>query len=451
MSAATNDRAVGAVLGMAAGDALGAPYEFKPPFPDDFVPAFTGGGAFGWEPGEWTDDTSMAVPILHALAAGERLEDEVTLDGIVAAWIDWAATAPDVGSQTRAVLARTPSPTAAAAREAAREIHEGHGRSAGNGSLMRTAPVGLAYLGAHDEPALAAAARAVSDLTHFEADAGDACVLWSLAIRHAILTGELDVRRGIAFLPTDRRSVWSDRLDVAERSRPRNFTKNGWVVEALQGAWSAITHIEVPSELPARHLQLALEEAVRGGRDADTVAAIAGGMLGARWGSSAIPSQWKRKLHGWPGLRTRDLTHLAFFAANVGRTDRQGWPTTERMHSPYATFVQHPHDEGVWLGGLAALDDLPAGIDAVVSLCRTGTGQTDREQVEMWLVNQPGSRATRTSNSCSSTRRTPSRRCAQRECGCSCTAIRVRAAPRASARSTPHGTSASRSSERLAR
>ena len=65
--------------------------------------------------------------------------------------------------------------------------HEITGRTAGNGSLMRTAPLALAYL--DDEAALVEAARAVSELTHFDAEAGDACVLWSLAIRHAILTG----------------------------------------------------------------------------------------------------------------------------------------------------------------------------------------------------------------------------------------------------------------------
>ena len=60
---------------------------------------------------------------------------------------------------------------------------------------MRTAPVALAYL--DDEAALVEAARAVSELTHYDPEAGDACVLWCLAIRHAILTGELDARIGL--------------------------------------------------------------------------------------------------------------------------------------------------------------------------------------------------------------------------------------------------------------
>ena len=69
--AAAIDRAVGAVVASAAGDALGAPYEFGPPNPE--APCqLEGGGGFGWEPGEWTDDTQMALAVLTVLAAGRR-------------------------------------------------------------------------------------------------------------------------------------------------------------------------------------------------------------------------------------------------------------------------------------------------------------------------------------------------------------------------------------------
>jgi hypothetical protein len=78
-------------------------------------------------------------------------------------------------------------------------------------------------------------------------------------------------------------------------------------------------------------------------------------------------------------------------AANGGLGDGTGWPAVDRVR-PFGprVLVPHPHDEGVLLGSLAALDDLPAGVDAVVSLCRVGRRQTDREQVEFWLVDQPG-------------------------------------------------------------
>ena len=93
-----------------------------------------------------------------------------------------------------------------------------------------------------------------------------------------------------------------------KQSQPSDFTNNGWVVEALQGAWSAITTTPIPQDDPATgvfradHLRLALDAAVRGGDDTDTVAAIAGGLLGAVYGASAVPAEWRRVLHGWPGL-----------------------------------------------------------------------------------------------------------------------------------------------------
>ncbi|WP_168914784.1 ADP-ribosylglycohydrolase family protein [Microcella flavibacter] len=392
---AQTDRAVGVLLGLAAGDALGAHYEFGPPLPDDAEVGMIGGGGFGWAPGEWTDDTSMAVPIARAAARGADLRDEAVLDEIVAAWTEWAQTAADVGIQTRQVLTavRSAGVTAAAARKASRTLHERTGRSAGNGSLMRTAPVALAYL--DDELGAAEAARTLSALTHWDDDAGDACVLWTLAMRHAVLTGELDARVGLATLPVERRDRWAALLDEAEQREPRDFDRNGWVVQALQGAWSSIhraQQADPATSMPGAALRDGLERAVRGGRDTDTVAAIAGGLLGAAHGASAVPSEWRLMLHGWPGLRAADLVELATLALNGGEPDSSGWPTGRRMD--YAGFphrsglVAHPHDDGVLLG---AINDLgSAEVDAVVSLCRVGTEQRrDGDHVEVWLIDDP--------------------------------------------------------------
>ncbi|HSP74675.1 MAG TPA: ADP-ribosylglycohydrolase family protein [Cryobacterium sp.] len=449
LTSAQLDRAAGVLLGMACGDALGAGYEFGPPLASDAAVTMKGGGGFNWAPGEWTDDTSMAVPIVNAIAAGHDLRDERVLDEIVAAWVLWARTAPDVGNQLRAVLSRT-EPTASAVRVVARAHHDRHGQSGGNGSLMRTAPVALAYL---DDPvALAGVARTISSLTHFETDAGDACVLWCLAIRHAVLEGTLDVRVGLDALPADRRALWEARIVVAEAGVPADFSRNGWVVEALQAAWSAIIQPRsapggasgagTVSATPAGHLQDALEIAVRGGRDTDTVAAIAGGLLGARYGASSVPAAWRRIVHGWPGgLRADELVRRGVLAARAdgGRvrrdsalTDRRDqdcspdlassdrrdpavldrrsrkdrvattWPTAD--HLAYATsgdlsaFVRHPHDDGVWLGAIGILGDLPPEIDAVVSLCRVGRTQVpgrirSENRVAVWLIDEPAEKA----------------------------------------------------------
>ncbi len=110
---------------------------------------------------------------------------------VVARW-HWWADRQDVGNQTRSVLTGGRRGTdARTAREVSAVLHARTGHTAGNGSLMRTAPVALAT---STTSGLVEAARAVCALTHFDPEAGEACVLWCLAIRHAVLTGEFDVR-----------------------------------------------------------------------------------------------------------------------------------------------------------------------------------------------------------------------------------------------------------------
>ncbi len=147
LTVAQKDRACGVLLATAAGDALGAPYEFQPARGPELPVEMVGGGSFGWEPGEWTDDTSMAVAIAEVAATGADLRDAAVHDAVVRRWVSWAKTAKDVGIQTRTVLSRVDdADPAASARDYARGQFEQGVRSAGNGSLMRTAPVALAYL-----------------------------------------------------------------------------------------------------------------------------------------------------------------------------------------------------------------------------------------------------------------------------------------------------------------
>ncbi|MGZ6832984.1 MAG: ADP-ribosylglycohydrolase family protein [Mycobacteriaceae bacterium] len=395
LTTAQLERACGVLLGTAAGDALGAAYEFGPPRGPKLDVAMVGGGSFGWEPGEWTDDTSMAIAIAEVAATGADLRQEQALDAVVERWYEWSQHAKDVGVQTRSVLSRAGrhGVSAQTAHAESVALHQRTGRTAGNGSLMRTAPVALAYL--DDEGALVQAARAVSELTHYDPEAGDACVLWCCAIRHAIFTGELDARIGLQHIDTARRDLWASRMEVAEASQPSDFTNNGWVVEALQAAWSAIATTPVPQDDPATgvfradHLRRALEAAVRGGGDTDTVAAIAGGLLGAAYGASAVPADWRRVLHGWPGLRTRDLVDLGSQIFRRGKPD-----TFDFSYSGYETGIvaRHPYDDAIWLGGISALRSLPDGVDAVVSLCRIGNADLPAraEQIDVRLIDRQG-------------------------------------------------------------
>src|ERR1700758_342002 len=106
LTTAQLDRACGVLLGTAAGDALGAPYEFGPPRGPELQVAMVGGGSFGWEPGEWTDDSSMAIAIAEIAATGADLRQKQALDAIVTRWYEWSQDATDVGVQTRSVLSQ---------------------------------------------------------------------------------------------------------------------------------------------------------------------------------------------------------------------------------------------------------------------------------------------------------------------------------------------------------
>lgn len=382
------DRAVGAMVGMAIGDALGSQYEFGPPHPDDFAPEF-GVGAFGHGIGEWTDDTSMALPILEAVARGESLRDEAVLGWIVGEWDEWAKTAKDVGTQTRQVLDRLDGiHTEQAARAAAKANHESTGRSAGNGSLMRTAPVALAYLEDGRERRLVEAAARVAQLTHWESSNIEACALWCLFVRQAIRTGDFDAwEQRLFIVDPDRDLDGSTLIDLDLHGHPRDYReKNGWVVKAFQSAHVAIRG--------ASDFRQAIHRAIQGGGDTDTVAAITGALAGAKWGVSGIPLTWQRKVHGWPGYDVNDLARLAILAVRRGESDRQGWPAGDSVLNPqfrHTAPVRHPYDAGVWLGSQSALTMLPDPVDAVVSLGRLGAKEVPAgvESIRVWLIDKP--------------------------------------------------------------
>lgn len=315
------DRAAGALIGAACGDALGVPYEFGRPLGEDEVPEMRGGGLGPYAPGEYSDDTQMQVVIAQVAASGLPLDSEQAQCGIAEGFMAWlTGGATDVGAQTRAVLASAHTAGAdplAAIRAAARTVHERTGRSAGNGSLMRTGVVGLAFLDGPEAPRRCRdAARSISGLTHYDDLAGDACVLWSAGVRQAVLHNTPGlwrfngVRDTVSQLPADRRTQWNTWLDEAQTKPPHAFQPNGFVVTALQAAWSAIWHTKIPAKRPEDHFRLALQAAVRAGDDTDTVAAIAGALLGAAWGRKAIPDEWVHAVHGWPGLNADGLAAL---------------------------------------------------------------------------------------------------------------------------------------------
>ena len=379
------DRAGGVLLGQAIGDALGVPYEFARPITAGQA-KMIGGGLGPYAPGEWSDDTQMAVCIAQTLASG-RVVDDAALTEIAGRFVGWqTGGATDIGTQTRAVLSRA---RASADRLAGMRAASQEGAAAdraGNGALMRTAVVGLIAPG--DAAATAHAASRIAALTHAHPLCVASSILWSEAVRVAVVSGRLDVRAGLTLLPAAERAFWAERIAEAETRPPAAFAPNGFTVTALQAAWSAI-HATRDASGPD-HVEAALQAAIAIGDDTDTVAAIAGGLLGARYGVSGLPTDLTRRVHGWPGLRGRDLVELGLTIA-AGDPPAPASRLTGRER-PLA--APHPDDPGVLLGteaDLARCAEL--GVTAVVSLSRIGAadrtaaGAAPDRHAEVWLID----------------------------------------------------------------
>src|SRR5688572_21596334 len=183
-------RVAGALVGSAVGDALGAPFEFGPArqfsarFPSPARGARTemcGGGSLGWEPGEFTDDTQMALLLASSLVERGGL-DEIDIFERFRTWA--AAGPPDIGNQTRAVLRSGRPWDVAAAEHFARSGH-----AAGNGSLMRTTPAAIRF-SRDGREATMDAARRISALTHGDPSAGEGCAIFHQLMRVALDGGD---------------------------------------------------------------------------------------------------------------------------------------------------------------------------------------------------------------------------------------------------------------------
>jgi ADP-ribosyl-[dinitrogen reductase] hydrolase len=274
-SAVARDRARGVLVGLAVGDALGAPVEFDSP--ESIAPrrewlfGMPGGGAFGWAPGEFTDDTQMALVLARHLVERGGTVEPVALARAFAAWAEGAA---DVGVQTRRVLDAVRG--GADWRQATSLVAPD---SEPNGSLMRVAPVALA---AGSRPSSAALARAQSEVTHPTAACLDACAVFASALWDAI-DGDLpslEALAGRATVPSVGEAV-----RAASGAPPK---MSGWVIATMHGALWAVYGADGFAD--------AIWRAVALGEDADTVGAVAGALAGAHWGLDAIPTTLASRL-----------------------------------------------------------------------------------------------------------------------------------------------------------
>ncbi len=298
------DRARGCLVGLGVADALGQFYEAGPALSDDTPVEMQ--ARLHFAKGEWTDDTCMAIAVGIGARDGNVL-DHSGLEIIAAQFYDWMRLPKGLGGQVADVMIWAAERNATGLLTQSAKMHAAAPNRAGNGSLMRTAPLALAFLG--DSERIDLAARSVSALTHYNLECQEACVIWSKAISHAVEYGSLNgLRMAIDELDAARATYWHKVLDAAETNEPKHFTKNGWVVEALQVAWSSIHRTD--TKAPGAYLH-AVEMCIRAGGDTDTTAAICGSLIGALLGETAIPIYLSDQIHGWPGHRASDLAQLA--------------------------------------------------------------------------------------------------------------------------------------------
>jgi ADP-ribosylglycohydrolase len=304
------DRAGGALVAMAYGDALGGHYGFG----SAALPAanerlhLLGGGLSDAEPAAWGGATQVAICVARA-ALREDIRSGAGLAAIAQELEVWhASAAPNgprgIGVHTARVLhdaAALDGDAAERLRSAAIAQHASTARTAGNGALMRSVPVALALLG--DAAQIVTVARSVAELTHVDPLAGDSCVLWCLVIDAAVRTGAGKLLDFVDQLPEQRRAAWTDWIRAAQELPAATFRPNGFSVTALQAAWAANRQAGTVEDVIAL--------AVQAGDDTATVAALAATLAGARHGRRALNADRVERLHGWPDLDAQDLAELA--------------------------------------------------------------------------------------------------------------------------------------------
>ncbi len=284
-------RARGALLGLAAGDALGTTLEFTRPGTFTPIDDMVGGGPFQLRPGQWTDDTSMALCLAASLAERGQFDARDQIERYMRWWREGYMSSTgvcfDIGNTTRAALQRyleSGDPYAGSTDP----------RAAGNGSLMRLAPIALAYV--HDPEEAIRRAADSSRVTHAAPAAVDACRYFAGLLVGALQGQPKERLVSPRYTPVEglweREGLHPDVLAVAGGSfkvrQPPEIRGSGYVVAALEAALWAFYSRE--------DFRAGCLLAVNLGDDADTTGAIFGQIAGAYYGEDAIPATWRAQL-----------------------------------------------------------------------------------------------------------------------------------------------------------
>ncbi len=276
------DRALGCLLGLAVGDAVGAAVEFKAR--DSFPPLtdMIGGGPFNLQPGEWTDDTTMALCLAESLLATDTVDQEdfmLRLRG----WLEHGEnTVPgrcfDIGATTRAAIENYIATGFAASGRM-------EPTSAGNGSLARLAPLAIFTAGDHDNAEFLALKQSRS--THAHQECLDGCKLFVAQLLDALAGADKDAATRQRVMSLSPKLLFISAGEWRTKTREQ-IRSSGYVVHTLEAALWSIWQTD--------NFRDAVLTAANLGDDADSVAAVAGQLAGALYGAHAIPAAWLAKL-----------------------------------------------------------------------------------------------------------------------------------------------------------
>lgn len=322
------DRYEGAMLGVAVGDALGAPLEFMDAAEiqrkHGTVREMIGGGWLHVEPGEVTDDTQMTLAVAEGIASGaDYVERVVGLN-----FLRWYETNPkDIGGTCRSVISMmsmNPGDFTDWLKASERVHRQTNGWTAGNGALMRTVYPALYY---GDINRAVEVAGNIGTMTHWHYDSRDA-VREYVRMLHTIANSDMTAEQAVDWM-----KLWCKTSDTMKQAimktnrGPLQPEPTGYSIDSLVYAVNAIRD--------TGNFEDAVACAVYRGGDADTIGAITGGLAGAIYGASEIPLRWINALANEPNRKTVQLFHTSAGVSQEGHANTLAIRLLDLAHIAY--------------------------------------------------------------------------------------------------------------------
>jgi ADP-ribosyl-[dinitrogen reductase] hydrolase len=367
-------RCAGLIVGAAVGDALGAPFEFRDAgtYREEFsspehggIGEMIGGGYFEWLPGEFTDDTQMALSLALSLLESGGFDPDVTWNF----WRNWAFTAKDIGNTTRRSLSY----------ENWRDVsHSNPESTAANGALMRAFPLALLD-NSRDE--LQAIVLQQGEMTHPHPAARWGAWL-GVAMMHSAIHGNnpfATLDEELELLPKDVAKKFKPLL-TPDWEPTADRMNNGSVWGCLADAvWAVRT---------SKSFEEAVVNAINLGDDADTVGCVAGALAGAIYGIQAVPSRWTTYIngvvdtpHGPELFDNSRLNEIGRDLANLG-----AFPQVDD-ESPVGPVEV---EDRLFAANRSGATQAPQGW-AIISLCLVGDRfKNHKFRREIYLIDQDG-------------------------------------------------------------